>query len=188
MDYLTVALILIVIGVVFLVTEILLPTGGFLVVGALLFFAIGVGTILYYGDTVEGVVALAGLSVGMPAIGFLAVVAYKRMSLRSALDSDNADPASDLPQFVGLEALKGRVGKALSPLRPSGSVEFDGRRVDAMTEGTMIDSGVWVRCVDVKGGNVVVREMEPPKDIADIELDEPPARKPMDDFDLGLER
>jgi membrane-bound ClpP family serine protease len=193
MDYLTIALILIVIGVVLLIAEILVPTGGLLVVGALLFFAIGVGTILYNGDTVEAVVALAGLGIGLPAAGFVAVAAYRRMSLRSALDSDEfAATAIDVPQLAGLEALKGRIGKALSPLRPSGAVEFDGRRVDAMTEGMMIDAGVWVRCVDIRAGTAVVREMDAPRDIADIQLDEelppPSSRRPIDDFDLGLER
>ncbi|HEY3789249.1 MAG TPA: NfeD family protein, partial [Urbifossiella sp.] len=122
------------------------------------------------------------------ATGFVASAAYRRMSLRSALDADADGLGADLPQLSGLEALKGRVGKATSPLRPSGSVEFDGRRVDAMTEGMMIDAGHWVRCMDVRGGKVIVREMEPPTDIADIQLDEPPARKPIDDFDIGLER
>jgi hypothetical protein len=158
-----------------------------------LFFAIGVGTILYNGDTVEAVVALAGLGIGLPAAGFVAVAAYRRMSLRSALDSDEfAATAIDVPQLAGLEALKGRIGKALSPLRPSGAVEFDGRRVDAMTEGMMIDAGVWVRCVDIRAGTAVVREMDAPRDIADIQLDEelppPSSRRPIDDFDLGLER
>src|SRR6185312_894691 len=184
MDYLTVALVLIAIGATLLVAEILLPTGGILVVGALLFFAIGVGTILYYGDTLEAIAAMAGLAVGLPATGFVAVAAYRRMSLRSALDASGSDGlGTDLPQPVGLDALKGRLGKALSPLRPSGAVEFDGRRVDAMSEGMMIDAGTWVRCVDIRGATVVVREMEPPKDITYIELDEP-RRPPTDEFNL----
>ena len=191
MDYLTIALILFVIGAVLLVAEILLPTGGILVVGALLFFAAGVGTILYYGDTVEAVVALGGLAIGLPAAGFVAVAAYRRMSIGAALDADlNDATAGEPPQLAELEALKGRVGKALSPLRPSGIVEFDGRRVDTMTEGMMIDAGVWVRCVDVKGATVVVRAMEPPKDITDIALDEPspPTGRPIEDLDLGLDK
>lgn len=191
MDYLTVALILIVVGVVLLAAEILLPTGGILVVGALLFFAAGVGTILYYGDTLEAAVAITGLAVGLPAAGFVAVAAWRRMSIGTALDSETADAtAIDQPGLAGLDALKGRVGKTVSPLRPSGAVEFDGRRVDATTEGMMLDAGVWVRCVDVRRGLVVVREMEPPKDITDIQLDEPPrpaTNSDPDDLDLGLD-
>lgn len=185
MDYLTIALMLIAAGVVLLLAEILLPTGGFLIVGAVLFFAGGVGTILYYGDTLEAAVALVGVSIGLPAAGFLATTAYKRMSLKSALDSDAADAtALDVPQLAGLADLKGRVGKAVTTLRPSGSVEFDGRRYDANTEGMWIEAGTWVRCVDVKAGSVVVREMEAPREIKDLQLDESPARKPLDDLDL----
>jgi len=185
MDYLTIALVLIAVGGVLLLAEIMMPTGGFLVVGAVLFFAGGVGTILYNGDTVEAAVALVGVSIGLPAAGFVAASAYKRMSLRSALDSGSTDAtALDVPQLAGLSALKGRVGKAVTTLRPSGSVEFDGRRFDANTEGMWIEAGTWVRCVDVKAGSVVVRELEGPREIADIELDEPPGRKPLDDLDL----
>src|SRR5215218_7445961 len=78
MDYLTVALLLVLVGVVLLGAEILLPTGGILVVGALLCFAVAVGTILYYGTALEATVALVGMAVGLPASGFAAVAAWRR--------------------------------------------------------------------------------------------------------------
>ena len=203
MDYLTAALILIGIGAFLLVAEILVPTGGILVVTALLFFALGVGTILYYGSMIEGIVAVAGLAVGLPAAGFVAVAAWQRLSLDTALD----EPAA--PAAAAEGGLKGRTGKTVSPLRPSGTVEFDGTRVDAMTEGTMLDPGVWVRCVEVRRGQVIVRKMEEPPDVAGIDPDraappEPTAERPTgerpkadepkkpradsDDFDIGLDK
>jgi membrane-bound serine protease (ClpP class) len=212
MDYLTIALVLMALGGGLLVAEILLPTGGFLVVGALFFFALAVGVILYYGTTVEAVVALGGLAVGLPASGFVAVAAWRRMSLDTALDAGPTDPPA-APPTGG--ALKGRTGKTVSPLRPSGSVEFDGKRVDAMTEGTMLDAGVWVRCVDVKRGQVIVRALEAVPDVSEIEpgaaadlasggpagpkaagpapeqpkKDEPKRpRDDFDDFDIGLDK
>jgi membrane-bound ClpP family serine protease len=191
-DYLSIALILIAVGVVFLAAEILLPTGGILVVGALLFFAIGVGTILYNGTTAEAAVAMAGLAIGLPATGYVAVHAWRRMSLgRTSMDGDAGDESlkAAVPQIAVLDQLRGRVGKTVSPMRPSGTVEFDNTRVDAMTEGVMIDAGVFVRCVDVKGGKVIVRQMDAPKDVTDIQLDGPtpaPRRDPLDDFDLDL--
>jgi membrane-bound serine protease (ClpP class) len=199
MDYLTLALILIGIGVFLLVAEILVPTGGILVVAALLFFALGVGTILYEGSTTEAVVAIIGLAIGLPAFGYAAVSAYRRMSLDTVIDEE---PAAPVP-VAEADTLKGRTGKTVSPLRPSGTVEFDGKRVDAMTEGTMLDAGVWVRCVDVKRGQVIVRKMdEPPDETAappapkaaapaseEPKRDEP--KKPsadFDDFDIGLDK
>jgi membrane-bound serine protease (ClpP class) len=202
MDYLTIALVLIGIGVFLLLAEIFVPTGGILVVAALLFFAFGVGIILYYGTTIEAVVAIVGLAVGLPAAGYMAVVAWRRMSLDTVLDDPTAAPiAVPTAEF---EILKGRTGKTVSPMRPSGTVEFDGKRVDAMTEGTMLDAGVWVRCVDVKRGQVIVRQMEEPGESPAVAPPAPKAETPrseeprkdepkkprddFDDFDIGLDK
>lgn len=212
MDYLTIALILIGIGVFLLLAEILVPTGGILVVAAMIFFAFAVGIILYYGTTIEAVVAIVGLAVGLPAAGYVAVLAWSRMSLDTVLEDTTAAPVA-VPGSES-DVLKGRTGKTVSPMRPSGTVEFDGKRVDAMTEGTMLDAGVWVRCVDVKRGQVIVREMEEPTDTPaaapappaiDLRLDPLPKAEPaageepkkdapkkprddFDDFDIGLDK
>jgi membrane-bound ClpP family serine protease len=206
MDYLTLALIMFTIGAVMLIAEILLPTGGILVVASLLFFALGVGIILARGTTTEAVVAIAGLAVGLPAAGFVAVSAWRRLSIGAVLPEDAIAPGV-VAGASELEALKNRMGKTVSPMRPSGTVEFDGKRVDAMTEGVMLDAGVWVRCLDAKGGKVIVRQMDPPADVTDIEPDAPrrelsprpplapplpmPPEKPANDFDdldLGLDK
>jgi membrane-bound serine protease (ClpP class) len=188
MDYLTVALLLVLVGVVLLGAEILLPTGGILVVGALLCFAVGVGTILYYGTALEATVALAGLAVGLPAAGFAAIAAWRRMSIGRALDADARVTAVDIPQLARLDELRGRVGKTVTPMRPSGSVVFDGRRVDALTEGMMIDAGVWVRCVEARAGRVVVRQIDPPADLSDVNPDAPPGTaRPAPDIDLDFD-
>ena len=207
MDYLTIALVLMALGILLLLAEVLVPTGGILVVGALLFFACGVGIILYYGTLTEGVVAMGGLAIGGPAAFYVGVLAWRRLSLDSELDA-GATVVTSQPQVGELERLKGRTGKTVSPMRPSGSVEFDGKRVDAMTEGIMLDAGVWVRCVDVRWGQVIVRRMELPGDeppLAD-EAEAPPVQEPpkpdeakkpdepkksrddFDDFDIGLDR
>jgi membrane-bound serine protease (ClpP class) len=191
------ALLLFTLGIVTLLAEVLLPTGGVLVVISLLFFGIGVSIILARGTTTEAVVALAALAVGLPAAGYVAVATYRRMSIGAELDEGSAPPVA--PGLAELESLKNRTGKTVSPMRPSGTVEFDGRRVDAMTEGVMLDAGVWVRCLEVKGGKVLVREMQAPPDLADLTPGASPAvpppappesslpsKRPADDFDLDL--
>jgi hypothetical protein len=42
-------------------------------------------------------------------------------------------------------------------------VDFDGRRIDVITEGMMVEPGTYVRCIDVKAAKVIVRPMDPPK-------------------------
>jgi membrane-bound serine protease (ClpP class) len=184
MDYLTIALILFALGVIMLVAEVLLPTGGILVVASLLFFALGVGIILAQGNTTEAVVAVAALAVGLPAIGYVAVAAYRRMSIGSELDESTAAGPLPISGQAELEALKNRTGKTVSTMRPAGTVEFDGKRIDAMTEGVMLEAGAWVRCVAVKGNVVIVRQIDPPADVTDIS---PDAKKPADVPNIHLD-
>ena len=65
-------------------------------------------------------------------------------------------------EYQELEELRGRFGRTLSALRPSGVTDFDGRRVDTITEGMMVEPGQWVRCVDVRAGKVIVRPADKP--------------------------
>lgn len=172
--YLPVAGLLIGLGVVLLVAEFFLPTGGVTLVAAVACFALAVGLIFLYGDTLEAVMAVIGLSVGLPVAGAVMFAGWKRLSLKSALDADNVDTTvGDTPEIAELEGLRGLIGKTLSPMRPAGIVQLDGRRVDAMSQGPMIDPGVWVKCVDVRAGVVIVRKLDrdpAPADIAGGDL------------------
>jgi len=51
-----------------------------------------------------------------------------------------------------------QTGTALSALRPAGTAIINGKRVDVVTEGQMIDPGTPVRVVAVEGMRVVVRQ------------------------------
>ena len=81
----------------------------------------------------------------------------------------NAPTREDVPSAseaanLGVEELRGRVGVTLTMLRPSGMTDFDGRRIDTITEGDLIERGQRVRVVDVRGSTVVVRRIEPGDD------------------------
>jgi membrane-bound serine protease (ClpP class) len=54
-------------------------------------------------------------------------------------------------------ALLGQTGKALTVLRPSGTALINGRRVDVVTEGGLIEPGTPVKVVAVEGIRTVVR-------------------------------
>ncbi|MDO9573533.1 MAG: NfeD family protein [Candidatus Contubernalis sp.] len=51
-------------------------------------------------------------------------------------------------------------GITLTPLRPSGTAEFDGSRIDVVSEGGFIDVNVTVKVVQVDGPRVIVRELK----------------------------
>lgn len=87
-----------------------------------------------------------------------------RLGRRILLDPEQ-DPAlvEDIERLK-LKALVGKTGVATSRMMPSGTVEIDGRRYDALSDGMPIDPGQTVLVIRVDGINIMVRrtESQPP--------------------------
>ena len=163
------AYVLIAVGFLLLVGE-LFFTSGTLLVLALTAIAAGVGLAFYHGST-TGLFTLLGVMIALPVFGgFLARYWPKtRFGRRMVLAAPDEDATiASMPVNLELERLRGRFGRALSDLRPSGVCDFDGWRVDTITEGMMVEAGQWVRCVDVRAGKVVVRPVDKPN-LGDLE-------------------
>jgi membrane-bound ClpP family serine protease len=162
---------LIAVGVVLLLADLVLMSG---IVAVLSVAALVVGVTLVFAgsDQSTGMITLIVLFVALP---ILAVATWryvsqtalgKRMFLSPA---DQDDTFATMPSLQELEQLRGRHGRTVSALRPGGVCEFDGRRVDTITEGEMIDPGQWVRCIDVQVGRVIVRQVDKPPDLGDFD-------------------
>jgi len=54
--------------------------------------------------------------------------------------------------------LLGKRGRASSPLHPAGIAEIDGRRVDVVSEGELVDAGQLIEVTRVDGNRIVVRK------------------------------
>lgn len=52
-----------------------------------------------------------------------------------------------------------RTGVAITQLQPSGAAFINGKRVDVISEGALIDRGASIKVVAVEGLRVVVREV-----------------------------
>ena len=63
------------------------------------------------------------------------------------------DIGTDKPELLN------QIGKALTPLRPSGTAVIGGKRIDVVTEGPFIEPGTAVKVVAVEGMRVVVRSV-----------------------------
>ncbi|MCB9878407.1 MAG: hypothetical protein H6835_12480 [Planctomycetes bacterium] len=69
--------------------------------------------------------------------------------------------SNSAPSGLGLDtgrlaALVGRVGRAATVLRPTGTMELEGDRIDVVTEGDYVEAGRAVRVLYVQGNRVVV--------------------------------
>jgi Membrane-bound serine protease (ClpP class) len=64
--------------------------------------------------------------------------------------------------YIGIEDLEfflGKEGVSFTVLRPSGVVDFDGVKIDVVSEGSFIPQGKKVKVVKVIGRSIVVREV-----------------------------
>lgn len=167
-----------------LILGFLLIGAGFLLLAADLFLMSGILAVLSLGAIVIGVVLTflsGGFTVGivtalavfiaLPATVQLLLYLWPRTAMGRRFfltEQSEEETIAALPVNQELEHLKGRVGRTLSALRPAGMVDFNGRRVDTITEGMMVEAGQMVRCIDVRAGKVVVRPIDKP-DLGDLE-------------------
>ncbi len=168
--YATFGFILIGVGLVCSVGELFLPSGFFLV-ASMGCIALGVGLTFAAGST-TGMLALLSVLAAVPLMAMLFFKVWPKtpMGRHFLLTKPRADATlASMPLHQEMEKLRGRIGKTLAPLRPAGVADFDGRRVEVITEGMMIDGGQWVRCIDVRAGRVVVRLVEKPDAIGDLD-------------------
>jgi len=171
---LTVAYLLIALGVLLLLSELFIPSGGILFVVGIV--ALVGGIIMTFlpacnGSTSTGMITLITVLIALPILGSLALHYWPKtaMGKRMILSGPDEDATiASMPVNLELEQLRGRFGKTISALRPAGMVNFDGRLVDCLTEGMMVDADQWVRCVDVKAGKVIVRAASKPN-LGDLE-------------------
>lgn len=171
MGPLTVAYLLIAAGFLLLVGELLIPSGICFVLAVSAVIGGVVMVFINSADSYTSWLTLLGVFVLGPAVGTFLFRLWPRTPLGRRfflpVSEDDATVAT-MPVNTELEQLRGQLGRTLSPLRPSGVTEFNGRRIDTLSEGMLIDAGQWVRCIDVKAGRVVVRALGR-ADLTDLE-------------------
>jgi len=152
----TLILILSVVGIVAVLTELVLPGGILGVIGALCLVGAVIATYAAYGAT-AGTIALALLVV----IGLISLYLWMRLFHRLPFMKQLI-----LNDAVGIDAgmqekqsMTGRTGTVLTDLMPSGRGEFDGEKIDIVTEGPAIRRGALVEIVETRGPSIIVREI-----------------------------
>lgn len=168
------AVLLFVLGLVFIVLEIfLLPGTAVLGISGvvLLLSGLGLATLERWPQTEsEWVVAVTNVGrFGVSLIGalFAAIIIGRylpnipyanRMILVPA--TDRLEVEDDLPATTAkLAALLGAIGVTATPLRPSGMVRFGDDYVDVVAEGGYVEPGARVQVVEIEANRIVVKEV-----------------------------
>ncbi|EOD01884.1 NfeD family protein [Caldisalinibacter kiritimatiensis] len=145
-------------GVVLLLIEAAAPGFGIPGIGGLI--CIGASIILAAGSVRTGILSIAvALILTILTAYVLIKQGYKspyldRIILRTKQEKEIG--------YSGVKLTKEYIGKegiVITFLRPSGTIEIEGERVDAVSEGSFIEKGAKVKVIKVEGPKIVVRKI-----------------------------
>ncbi len=142
-------------GVGLLVVEIFMPgvgipgiSGVLLIITAIVLVWVDYGAVAGIWMCL-GAVVLMAVALTFSLKGAAGGVFFRKWGLK---DLEKKTPANDMESFVG------KTGVSSTPLRPSGIGDFDGVRLNVVSEGSFIAKDAAIRIVNIEGNRIVVRE------------------------------
>jgi len=127
--------------------------------GGLMLSTVGDGATM---SSVIGAASRLGVSLVIAIIASLVILRYlprtrvgRHLVLDTGLDAGSgftSEPSSD-------HELVGKTGVTMSPLRPAGLADIEGKRIDVVSDGEFIEAGQPIRVDHVDGNRVVVRHV-----------------------------
>lgn len=151
-------LVILIAGLIFLIFEMFSP--GFGVSGCIGIVLLIVGIIITASTPFEALVMFILLLIvtGLVLAVILRSAAKGRLS-KTLILNDKLDRESGFTGTEELEYYIGKEGISVTSLRPAGIAEFDGVKLDVVTEGEYIPNGTKVMVTKVFGRRVVVRNI-----------------------------
>ena len=144
-------------GVALLVLEVFVPGFGLPGISGLVLLVIGIViTWQNYGP-------VAGLAVTLIALALTGISVS--VSVKSAAEGRLSKSALILNEVTQpmehdeTEALVGKEGITATVLNPVGIAEFDGVRLNVVSEGSYLEKGAPVRVLQVEGNKIIVRKV-----------------------------
>jgi membrane-bound serine protease (ClpP class) len=145
------------IGFLLLAAEVFVPG---MILGALGFLCLCVGVAYSYAafGPITGTLSLVGIF-GVTLIGFVAwMFAFPHTAIGRRIMLHRSQPQGRGGNPENSTSLLGKSGVALTLLRPAGTARIDGRKIDVVAEGPLIDRDARIVVVAEEGMRVVVRE------------------------------
>jgi membrane-bound ClpP family serine protease len=141
-------------GVVVIIAEIILPSGGLLSVMAALLFGYSLYQVFTVVSVAAGACFVAADIILIPilVITGLKLLAKSPVTLRRELSSEDG-VTSQSPE---METYMGKAGVALTDLRPAGAARISGKRLDVVTRGDYLDKGAEIIVYKIEGNQIIV--------------------------------
>lgn len=142
------------IGVVVIVAEIILPSGGLLSLLAISVFGYSLYLVFTTLSTQTGIIFTV---VDVVTIPILVVIGLKMLAKSPVtLNTRLSKESGVTSQAPELEIYQDKEGIALTPLRPAGTAKIDGQRVDVVSQGEFIEKNSLVVVTAVTGNQIIV--------------------------------
>lgn len=148
---------LFIIGIVMLAMELFVPSFGILGIIGSASLIVGVVRAAYSTKHVALSLGIAA-ACALVAVIVVALVFKERGIWRKFILSDSLTKEQGYIPNEERGSLVGQVGVSLTPLRPAGTMELEGRRLDVVTLGGYVEAGKSVRVVHTDGTRIVVEE------------------------------
>jgi len=150
-------IILFAVGLLLLLAEIFfIPGFGLAGIGGIA--AILTSIFLTFGNIVQATYSIL-IALGVSVIGFFLLIKYIPSTRAWRKFILSTEQKKELGYTVGTKDLKrltGKEGITITPLRPSGIIEVNGKKLNALTQGEYVDSNTKIKIISVEGNKIVV--------------------------------
>ena len=151
----TTPIILFGLGLALVVAEVFIPSLGFLGMAAALCLISAIG-LAFYEDPGTGTLLLAVTAVAVPVIMTFGIKWFPKTPIGKKVTVSGFSFEDGQGTDRRDEGLEGSHGVVEATLRPAGIARIDGRRVDVVSRGEVIEEGYDVVVVEVSGNRVIV--------------------------------
>ncbi|HPY76628.1 MAG TPA: NfeD family protein [Anaerohalosphaeraceae bacterium] len=150
---------------ILLVLEIFVPSFGFITICAIVCLIAGGAIFFEYGQ-ISGWIGIAVAAIVIPIVWILTYRFFPKTPVgkKLILGKPEGGRGDGIPDRRTLDELLMKKGIVRTPLRPVGTCEFDGQRVECVSERGYIDKDRLVQVIRVEGPQVTVRVVSEAKE------------------------
>jgi membrane-bound serine protease (ClpP class) len=140
------------------VAEVFVPSGG--LISACAAMCLMGGLIIFFKHS--AVAGWVGIGIAVIMIPTVLIASFKLMPKTKfgkavMLTPSDRKVGDAIPDTDKLNALLGQTGTVISPLRPVGMCDFDGKRIECVAEGGYVENDNSVTVIHVEGTQLTVR-------------------------------
>jgi len=155
------SILLLLLGMILFIVELYVPGFGVFGISGIILLVLGI--IFTASTPVHGIISL---SIALAATAILVPVLYKllggpKLFRRLVLtESETVDKGYVSRSPDHYSDLIGEIGEVVAPLRPVGTVLVDGKKLEAVSDGSYLPEGAKIKVIDSKGTQIIVQPVE----------------------------